>query len=635
MNKTFTKRTICALLALVVALTCVSALVACNKPQEWTVADVYRHSTSPQEFTSYKQEVTLPSGWSVYTQSSSSSTSQVDANSDVGYIKPLNAFVISKKDSAGDTCLSIVRCDDSRVYFEGGMAGMMFPESAGISALRVDSGLIVVKFKNGEACVYNQNAKVVLSRTKVNGVDVNIDKAVKVLDGGLVAVGYAYDVNGYSGYTSIYRPTTSGSTSERGQLVCRVQNQDNDLSYVNGFDSKYVTVVGNEEGSYIFEIPSNADSGVKNLVAEKDKGLVKDNGEDDYYNEVTYVGNGKFFVYQDWTVDKSADYTYFDGENYYFVTRHIYTPDNQKLEEYTDNSSKIFMSITNNYYDSTKANIDTRDYLNDGFLYVTYGIDIVETEGVKIGHYDQFILDSDLNIVLSLSGNYGITAKMQDRDEVGVFDLIMSYTDDVMYVPYLPSVASYYDSNGSLIGAEQSSEDNSRRTIIAQNYSNGVAVAQATFESGSTTTTSYGAFNKYGELIIPFNYSSLTAFRGYYAIGERKNADGNTMPYLIGRDGNEVELMSDMSTPLADMAKNKNGKYSYEIGCYLFKEQIEGTWYLGVKNFNANVDKNVIMEAKMSECVLYASPSSTVDVFIFDKLTASDSSVIYTIYRLI
>ncbi len=627
MNKTRpTIKVVCVMLAFVVIVASAVSLVACNK--EVSVADIFRHTTSPDEFTDVTQECVLPSGWAVYTSSATSSSSSVSVNSDVGYIKSIEALVISTTDSAGDTCLSLVRLNDDNVYYEGGMAGMMFPLYLGISALRVKDGLIALKHKNGEVSVINLKGQTVLSRSKTQNVSGTIDVAIKILDSELIAINYAYDKTGYNGYTSIYRPTTSGDASNRGELICRVQNQDNDLSYVSGFDSKYVTVVGNEEGSYIFTIPTST-STVKNVKAEEDKGLIADNGEEDYSSEITYMGDGKFYIHQEWIVDSGEDYTYYDGESYCAVSRHVYTPDKEKMTEYADNSGKIFKNITNNYYDSTKASVDTREYLNDGFTYVSYGIDVNVENGVKVGYYDQFVLDSDFNIVLSLTGNYGIQITMQDSEDVGVFDLIMSYIDDVMYVPYLPSSANYYDANGTLIGS------NSDYTIVAQNYANGIAVAQASFTSGSTTTTAFGAFNKKGEVVVPFKYTSLTAFRGYYALGERDNEDGDNTPYLIGRDGKEIEYMSDMSTPLADIATNNNGNYSYEIGCYLYREQIDDVWYLGIKNFNANADKNVIMKARMTECILYAPSSSTVDVFVFEKITASDSSVSYVVYRLI
>ena len=55
----------------------------------------------------------------------------------------------------------------------------------------------------------------------------------------------------------------------------------------------------------------------------------------------------------------------------------------------------------------------------------------------------------------------------------------------------------------------------------------------------------------------------------------------------------------------------------------------------GIKNFNPNVNKNIIMNATMSAgSVLYAPTSSPSNVFVFDKVTVGNN-VSYTVYRLI
>ena len=55
----------------------------------------------------------------------------------------------------------------------------------------------------------------------------------------------------------------------------------------------------------------------------------------------------------------------------------------------------------------------------------------------------------------------------------------------------------------------------------------------------------------------------------------------------------------------------------------------------GIKNFNPNVNKNVVMNATMSAgSVLYAPTSSPSNVFVFDKVTVG-TNVSYTVYRLV
>lgn len=635
MKKRFFAKVLSVVLLLATVSACCAMFVACNKDKAPTITDIFKSIESAQEFSSYKAEFTLPAGYNVYTSSLTSTDSQKSApnlNSDIGYIPSINGFVVS--DKSGN--LSIVKCDDQRVYFEGGMKGMVFPNHIGISALRVQDGLIACKFSNGEAGVFDINGNTVLSRTKVGqGTKAIpdktvIDNAIKILDGGLIAVSSSYDSNGVNEYTSIYRPTSDGALSSRGELVARVANHDNKLSYLLGFDGKYVTVVGNDSGDCIYAIPNSANGNPKNMAGTQ-AGTVVDEGQEDYYSEITYMGGGKFFIHEDWTVKETDEYTYYDGFEYYVVKRRIYQPDGDKSSDYTKNSDKIFLYLGNNYYDGSKAGIDTSSYLNDGFTYASYGLTIVD----KFGYYDQFILDKDFNIVMSLSGNYGVTIKDQKKEKVGYYDLIMQCVDGYFYIPLLPSQLNVYDSNGNLVG------HGSGHQVLQQELSNNMIVASIQ-DPDDEDEVLYGAFNLYGKEVVPFEYFSLSAFRGSYTIGQKLNADNVKTMYIVGSDGKTVEQMSDGSKPLDDMATSSNGSSIYKIGCYMFKvdsgekdKDGKTIYNYGIKNFNPNVERNIVMPATMKAgCVLYSPSNSTKDVFVFEKIGDGDS-VVYSVYRLI
>lgn len=628
MNKKIFARIISFTLVVSVLLASCLALFACDKNKPKTVEDIFKSTSSKSEFSGYKLEISLPAGWSVYT----SSGKQTANSSDVGYIESINAFVVQKNGA-----LSIVKMNDEKIYFPGGIKGMIIPDEIGVSALRVKDGLIVCKFANGEAGVLNQNGETVLSRTKIGAnddssrslVNVNIDNAVKVLDGGLVAVAAQYDTQGKTGYTSIYRPTSSGALESRGALVCRVKNTDNKLSYVKGFDSKYVTVVGNKAGDEIFAIPQSAGDVVQNLDSTTN-GTVSTNNNKNYSSEITYIGGGRFFIHEDWTVENTEDYTYYDGFDYYVFKRRIYTPDNDASSEYTANADKVFLYLENKYYGGDKGGIDTTSYLKDGFIYASYGLTIIG----KVGFYDQFILDENLNVVMSLTGNYGVTIKDQKKEKVGYFDLIMQCVDGYYYVPLHPSEVNVYDKAGNLVG------HNDRSAVLQQELSNNMIVAAITDPQDSKQTL-YGAFNLYGQEVVPFEYLSLSAFRGSYTIGQKLDGEKVTKYYIVGADGKTVDRMSDGSEPLADMAYVKSSNEGiYKIGCYMFFVTQKGddgkdvTRY-GIKNFNPNVQKNVVMPATMtSGCTLYAPSSSPSNVFVFDKITMG-ADVSYNVYRLI
>lgn len=629
MNKKIFARIISFTLVVSVLLASCLVLFACDKNKPKTVEDIFKSTSSKSEFSGYKLEISLPAGWSVYT----SSGKQTANSSDVGYIESINAFVVEK-----GGVLSLVKMNDEKIYFDGGIKGMIIPDWIGVSALRVKDGLIVCKFASGEAGVLNQNGETVLSRTKIGAnddssrslVNVNIDNAVKVLDGGLVAVAAQYDTQGKTGYTSIYRPTSSGALESRGALVCRVKNTDNKLSYVKGFDSKYVTVVGNKAGDEIFAIPQTANAVVPNLDSTTN-GTVSTNNNKNYSSEITYIGGGRFFIHEDWTVENTEDYTYYDGFDYYVFKRRIYTPDNDASSEYTANADKVFLYLENKYYGGDKGGIDTTSYLKDGFIYASYGLTIIG----KVGFYDQFILDENLNVVMSLTGNYGVTIKDQKKEKVGYFDLIMQCVDGYYYVPLHPSEVNVYDKGGNLVG------HNDHGTVLQQELSNNMIVAAITDPQDSKQTL-YGAFNLYGQEVVPFEYLSLSAFRGSYTIGQKLDGEKVKKYYIVGADGKTVDRMSDGSEPLKDMAYVKSSNEGiYKIGCYMFSVTQKGddgkdvTRY-GIKNFNPNVQKNVVMPATMtSGCTLYAPSSSPSNVFVFDKISASSGEVSYNVYRLI
>ncbi len=599
-------------------------LFACNKDKKPTLNDIFKSATSEAEFKGTKLEIELPAGWEVYTNSGTKSTDASNAYSDVGYIKDMNAFVVMH---TATKTLSIMKCGSNELLFD---------LNVGISALRVKDGLIVCKCNNESLMAFDYDGYTVLSRDNFADAKttVSIDTAIKILDSGLIAVHYSYDKFGAPSYTSIYRPTYTGNQSNRGQLVCRVSNTDNKLSNVRGFDGKYVTVVGNSIGNVIYKIPSTVNGSVESMNGTPSATFVSE-GQSNYYNEFVYLGGGRFYVYEEHSVKETDDYGYYDGDKYYSYSRYIYTPDNDSLTEYTANADKVFFKMSNNYYDADKIGIDTNSYLNDGYIYASYGLDL--KYGKDDAAYDQFILDSNLNIVMSLTGNYGVKIKAQKKDKVGYYDLVMANVDGYFYIPLSPSEIHVYDPKGNEVG-----HGNKRSTVVQQELSNNVIVAAIPDPSASSSSSDvlYGAFNIYGDEIIPFEYFSLSAFRGAYTIGECYNSDKVKSLYIIGNNGVKVEKMSDGSTPLADMATDKNNAAISKIGCYMYFKTIEvdgkNKKIYGIKNFNPNINEKGVMEARMDEgSILYAPSSSPSDVFVFEKITDENKNSIYHVYRLI
>lgn len=579
------------------------ALFACNKKGSDGVdtsdyLNIYRNHTSISEFTSTKAEMTLPEGWSVYTASSKNYTS----NSDSGYIKSMNAFIVTN-----GTVLSVMNCGSNE---------LLFPEATAITAIKALEGLYVIKSGDGTVSVYNSAGKLKISRANIRGVGSSaITSVVNVLSSELVAVGASFDANsGGSNYTSIYRVST-------GKVACRVKNQGGSIIKLDGFDNDYVvaadTTEDNKATSRIFKIPAGAPSSPVNYDGTQ-LGTFVDNDGTDYYIEITYMGGGRFFVHEDWSVTEKDDYTYFDGDVYKTVSRHIYNAANDTLSVY--NSNHYFLNLSNKYYGSGRTGIAADGFLNDGFYYASYCMSVDEN---KIGLYDQFILDENLNVVLSLSGNLGINMDKVDAvDEVSYFDLAMIFTDGIGVVPVLTSIMRGYNRDGSV------RFENKEHSISTAAYNNGVIIATKTVNN----TTTYGAFNMDGTLIIPFNYTKIDPFTGYYTIAE-KTVNNATVRVLISKDGKEISAMSDLSVPLADLAKTSGGTAIYKVGCYMTTAVRDGVTYYGIKNLDANVSNNVIMENNLvTGSVLYAPTTSPQDVFVFAKFSATDN---FTVYRLV
>lgn len=663
---------IVALISMIVASAVIFA--ACDKKKTKSITDIFKMRSSYGELNDSKLEFILPAGWEVYTNStSSSSSSNVSQNSDVGYIPALNAFVVSLKEGSS-TKLSVVKCDDKTVYREGLIPGMMFGPDQGIRALRYKDGIIACLFDDGRAGAFDATSgREILSRFKL-GKDVydpsndgrlgysdansasNIDTVIKILCSNMIAVHFNYDHSGARDYTSIYRPTYQGDQRERGELVCRVYNTAGALAQVNGFDNRYVSVSGTSTGEYMFRIPDHAPSNGAQSLQATSRGSLTTNNNTNYSDESTYIGNGKFFVSQDWEVSKGTDYTYYNGSNYIVSKQGIY---NAEKDSFTAISSdRIFNNLTNNYYTSSKAGIDTSSYLNDGYTYVSYGLTIYEADnGDKLGLYDQYIVDSDLDIVLSLTGNYGVKIESQTRDKVSLFDMIMYGVDGLYYVPYHPSEINIFDKNGKIVG------HNDRSEIIMQEFNSNIMVAQMP-DGDSSSSYLYGAYDRFGQLIVPFQYDMLASFRGPYTIGRRygrKGVEGESVStrdlYLIGPNGaefKEVEIR-DKDGNITTRTFREVVAYSsassksitnaiYKTGCYMFRidsgertSNGDSVYNYGVRNFRPGYYDSLIMEPTMAAgCILYSPSTSPSDVFVFNKITgANTSAASYEVYRLI
>lgn len=169
-NKRIFAKVIAIVALVAVAVTCVSIFAACNKKKTKTVSDIFKDRASFGEITSYQKAFELQPGWEVYTDSRTSTTGSqtVTQYSDVGYIEDLDAFVVSSS-LGGSKKLSVVKCNDDKVYYTDGPKGVLFAESEGIRSLRYKDGLFVCLFNDGTAGAFDSTGRVVLSSEKLGG----------------------------------------------------------------------------------------------------------------------------------------------------------------------------------------------------------------------------------------------------------------------------------------------------------------------------------------------------------------------------------------------------------------------------------------------------------------------------------
>ena len=604
------KRKFAAFVIVVVVLAVLAAtLVGCDKATR--LGDIFVGYESAGEITRAELQLTLPTGWNVLTDSTTY------ADSDIGYSSTLDAYIVVN--DAGS--LNIAQADDDKqaVFLLRDSAGN--PTASGISAIKVCGVLALIRFNNGTASVINlENGKVALRADATTGITKEVSSAVAVLDDELIAVNPAYStVCSGTDYTPVYRAST-------GELVCKVYNAGGSLDGVFGFDGNYVMVenksgtsTAQEYSTYLYAVPERAGANL-DMTASADCIYNRVSEKESYYSEATYLGDGRFYVHEEWTVNSTDDYTYsYDGD-YYKVYRYIVTPANGERTAY--NSSYYFLNCVNAYFTngSDRCVVAPSSFLQAGYIYSSFGLYVPES---KEAEYDQFVLDYDLNIVLSLTNNWGIELEYVERDKVNYYDLMLQFQDGYGYAPLAPAALRLFDESGKIVAEETAYE------LTGVNLHDGMIIAGTA--DGSNTL--YGAFDLDCELVIPFEYKLISPFRGFYTYARRSTSSGGTETVLLGKDGSVVETLSDGTKPFHDIATTSKGSEIYKRGCYLYKATDEdGTVRYGVKNFSADASSNTVLEACfLSGCVLYSPDTDNNLVFVFGQ-TEKDGAV--SVYRM-
>ncbi len=582
-------------------------MTACGDTNEG-LGSLYVQSSSVKEFSGYEKFFEVPSGWFVRTISSTLT--------DIGYNENLDGFILEASDKSGN--LSFMFRKDSQPLFK---------VSDGIKAIRIKGNLLAAK-RGNSAFVYDLKAgKIVLSEQRLSNVveGTSIDSVIKILDNGLIAVNSIYDIENQkssnTGYTSIYRPTYTGDATKRGALVARIKNVKKSLSILDGFDNLYVSITADqvsEEDSTaqdrVYRIPQIGTQVVNN---DGDKLLTK-SGQSNYTSELTYIGYGRFYCVESWTVSSDSEYDYVLSDTYYKLKREVYHASTDSTFGYSSNI--VIKKLSNKYYGSTKNGIATSTFLNGDRMYAAECYTIGTN---KQASYDQFILDTNLDIELSLSGNFGRQLSGLKEGDVSLYELILDYVDGYGYAPIGTGIMRLYDKNGNVMF------ENKDNVITSAVLNDGMIIVSTTKDGKDL----YGAFDLSGKLVLDFQYKSLQPFRGYYTIGEKYDENGYANLVIVGKDGTVQTKLSDGKDTLTDVSTTGDGKEIYTLGCYMYNVKVDGKTLHGIKNFNVNTSKNVVLPAMMPKgSSLYPATANKTFIIMYNE--DINTTIPYVVYLL-
>lgn len=615
-----------------------TAFSACNKKVENRYLDIYVNNDEISEFTKMDLVASMPDGYSLYL----SDNDYYHSASDYGYQKSINAFVITNGNTGSYAKLDVLVAGESAPLFSN--------ISLDIIQLQIRYNYIAVMTTGLAVGLYDVAKRewvlpIVQAKVIASSLSSSIDIYLKVLSREYAAVLATADVfiqnltnsgslDYNNGFTSIY------SIPEK-RMVGRVATQKRALTSVDGFDN-YIVITGDKSTRDRVQakiVKLNSDSTQPLFIFEPTTNAIFEAYTTSSTDkiEVTYFGGGKFLVHTETagTADahfyKEADSETEGTFKYWQVYRWIYYADSDTRTVYE--SDILMLTITNEYYEYFKnKQFNANAFLKSGYSYVGYALFRNPDRTVS---YDQFIIDRDFNIILSLTRNFGLNIDTKSKvTTTSLYELILTYVGGKGVVQVGSGNMRLYDGNGGIIA------ENSENSYVASTYNSGIVVCSIVDTVNSTSSKTeylYGAISENGQITVPFIYSKLTLFTGFYAIGERK-INNKTAVMLVGKNGYEVQLGYDAKpNDTYKMRFNSAGKAVYKAGCYVyFAEFPDGPdpgsdpdILYGLANTSINADLNKLSEAKFTKIILYSPINSFSDTFACVTENGKNNTDIY------
>ncbi|HKL94408.1 MAG TPA: hypothetical protein VJZ69_03910, partial [Clostridia bacterium] len=451
------KKFIALILAVVIIATgSVLLLSACNKKHTTNYLDLYVNYDEVNEFTKMEYNVSFPEGYSLYL----SNNENYHPESDYGYQQSVNGFIITNGKSGSYALLNFIVQGETQPLFVGN------PE---IIQMQVRYGFIAVMTTGTSIGVYDVAKRewvLPLVNAKVVGASLSgsIDIYCKILSSQYIAVAPTADVY----IQTLSTPSTASFFNSKipiysvakKAMIGRVEfSSAKALSYVQGFDN-YVVLTGDKNSTNyaqtkIVKLNDNAtETPSLTIIQPGNNGIFTAfSTKTTDFIEATYFGNGKFYIHQETEGTKEAffykELGASEAENKYWqVYRWIYQADTDTRTIYE--SDIMMLSIINEYYlyDESKS-FDAAAFLKSGFSYVGFAL---YRGSEKTVTYDQFIIDRDFNIKLSLSRNFGINFENEaDVTSTSFYELILTYAGGKGVVQLGTGIMRLYRADGSVI----------------------------------------------------------------------------------------------------------------------------------------------------------------------------------------
>lgn len=640
------KKTLLAILLIAVIGASSIVFFGCNKNKyEYkSLLDYYVNYNEVNEFSQAQKLVELNAGYSLYIRGSESSDQKY---TDYGYLDELNAFVLKNdvENYSGYNTLDVVK--DGRYLFKGLLDSNNL--SINIVQVRYVHGLLAVMSDRGYLGVLDPKEGIWLIKPEHDylkgDVDNSIDEYLKILSNDFIVTKTETDAEILKKNRFYLYSKTVTNIKYEAAIVGYFGKKDTTLtlSEVYGYENYFVTKTtnanNNDKSRYSIYNVGNLKN-IKNAVDKKDNllkpissGIIDStNASSTTKFEFQYFGNGKFLVQQLSKVtdpDKTnPNYTFKtlaeEGKSYDYwdLTRFLIDAKNNTSKLY--NSDFVFLTMSNNYdkFNTSDTKVYTSKYLKDGYTYCKLGYTINEDKSVD---YDQYIIrNSNFNIELSLTKNYGYSIKSQKEvDELSFYDLLKTFVNGKGFVSFGTSIVKLFDAKGNVIG------QNSDGDYLTSVYNAGMIVASKNVLVNGVSKVKFGAMNSEGRVTVPFEYDELSLFVGDYAIG----VIGKDI-YLVDKSNYKVQLYGSNKVLGYNIATSSTGTGIYKSGVFVSYTEKNDTKLYGLKKTSTDFSKNVILPEQYSNITLY-SPNKSFNV-VYAACEAKNENGVkhYTIYKL-